>query len=73
MADMEDLEVRRIRYLSSKNQREGSIDKIKGRRIQIPSSKWYSKIVRERLRIPGIHSKKGANRKERGFQQRTSW
>ena len=40
------------------------IDITKGRSIHVPSSRWYSKIVRKRLRIPRTHSKAGTNRKE---------
>ena len=36
------------------------------------SSRWHSKIVRKRPRIPRTRSKAGTERKERGFQQRTS-
>ena len=61
-----------IRNLSSKNQRERSIDHTKRKWIHIPCSKWYSKIVRERLRFPRTHSKRGTNRKERSFQWKTS-
>ena len=43
--------VGRIRNSSSKNQREKSIDITKGRWIHIPSSRWYSKTVRKRLRF----------------------
>ena len=34
--------------------------------------RWYSKIVRKRLRIPRIHSKAGTDRKEWRSQWRTS-
>ena len=44
----------------------------KRRWIQIPSSRWYSKIVRTRLRLPRTHSMAGTDRKERRFQWRTS-
>ena len=64
--------VGRNRNLSSKNQRERSIDNTKRRWIHIPSSRWYSKIVRKRLRIPRTHSQAGTDRGERRFQQRTS-
>ena len=40
--------------------------------FHLPSSRWYSKIVRKRLRIPRIHSEAGTNRKVRRFQQRFS-
>ena len=54
----------RIRNLSLENQCERSIDITQGRRIHIPSDRWYSKIVRKRLRIPRTHSKTTTNRKE---------
>ena len=61
--------VGRIKYLSSENQREGSIDQTKRWWIHIPNRRWYSKIVRKRLRIPRTHSKAGTTCKERRFQQ----
>ena len=61
-----------IRYLSSKNQRERSVDQTKRWWIHIPTCRWYSKIVRKRLRIPRTHSEAGTNRKQRRFKQRTS-
>ena len=64
--------VGRIRNLSLKNRCERSIDITKGRRTQIPSSRWYSKIAWERLRFPRTHSKAGTNRKEWRSQWRTS-
>ena len=42
-----------------KNQRETRIDTTRGRRVHIPNSRWYSKIVRERQRFPRNHSKAG--------------
>ena len=36
----------------------------KGRRIHIPSCRWYSKVVGKRLRIPRTHSEAGTNREE---------
>ena len=41
------------------NQCERGIDITKGRIIHIPNSRWYSKIVRKRLRFPRTHSKAG--------------
>ena len=41
--------------------------------IHIPSSRWYSKIFRKRLRIPRTHSEGGIHRKERECQRRISW
>ena len=60
--------VGRIRKLSSKNQRERSIDNTWWW-IHIPSSRWYSKIVRETLRIPRTHSKAWTDRMEWRFRQ----
>ena len=37
-----------------------------------PIGRWYSKSVREWIRIPRTHSKEGTDRKERRFEQRTS-
>ena len=48
-----------IRYLPSKNQRERIFDQTKRWWIHIPSGRWYSKIVRKRLRIPRTHSEVG--------------
>ena len=62
----------RIRNLSSENQRERSTDITKVRRMHIPSSRWYSKVVRKRLRIPRTRSVAGTNRKERRSQWRIS-
>ena len=50
-----------VRNLSPKNQRERDTDKTKRWWILISSSRWYSKIVRKRLRIPRIHSLYGGN------------
>ena len=61
-----------IKYLSSKNQREGSIDLTKRWWIHIPRSRWYSKTVRKRLRCPRTHSKAATDRKEWRSQWRTS-
>ena len=45
----------------------------KRRRVQIlRNSRWYSKIVTRRLRIPRTHSKAETHRMERRFQWRTS-
>ena len=73
-ADLEDLE----KLLASEvyprriNAKELLISH-KGDAFCFPSSGWYSKIVRKRLRISRTHSKAGTNREERRFQQRTSW
>ena len=68
VADLEDLEKIYPRRISVK---EVLISQ-KGWRIHIIICRWYSKIVRKRLRIPRIHSKTGTNREERRFQWRTS-
>ena len=47
----------RVGNLYSKNLRERSIYSTKRRWIHIPRSRWFSKIVRKRLRFPRIHSK----------------
>ena len=69
MADLEDLEkVGRTWNLSSRNQRERSIDITKKRWIQISSSTGTGKIVRKRLRLP----KAETDREEWRSQWRTS-
>ena len=53
IADIEELEeMGRIRNSSSENQCGRSIDIIKERRVHIPSSRCYSKIVTKRQRFP---------------------
>ena len=47
------------RNLPSKNQCKRCIDHTKRRSIYTPSRRWYRKIVKKRLRIPGTHSKAG--------------
>ena len=37
----------------------------KRRRINISCGRWFSKIIRERLQIPRIHSETGIHRQER--------
>ena len=44
-----------------KNQCKRSVDTTKGRRSEILSSRWYSKIVRKRPRIPRTHSEAGTS------------
>ena len=44
-----------IRYVFSKNQRKRTIDQTKRLWFHLPKSRWYSKIVRKRLRIPSTH------------------
>ena len=61
-----------IRYSPSKNQSKRSVDQSERWWIRIPNRRWYSKIVRERLRIPSAHSKAGTTCKERRSQWRIS-
>ena len=42
-----------------------SLDNSEKRRICTSCGRWFSKIVRKRLRIPGTHFKTGADREER--------
>ena len=51
----------RIRNLSSKNQCKRSFDVTKRENIYMPSSRWHSKIVQKRPRIPRTHSWGGRN------------
>ena len=59
-----------IRNSSSKNQRERNT---KRKWIHIPGTRWYSKIVRKRLRIPRTHSKTETNRKESQPAENNRW
>ena len=61
-----------IRNSSSKNQRERSIDNTKRWWFHLPSSRWYSKVDRKRLRISRTRSEAGICCKERESQRRTS-
>ena len=49
-----------------------SVTATKGRIFKIPNSRWYSKIVRKRPRIPRPHSKAGTTCWEWRSQWRTS-
>ena len=71
IADMEKLKNGCIRNLSSKNQYERSMDTTKRKRIRKPKS-MVQQSVKERLRIPTTHSKKGTHRGEWRSQWRTS-
>ena len=42
-------------------------------RIHISCGRWFSKIIRKRLRIPRTHSEAGIHRKERESQRIISW
>ena len=42
-------------------------------RICISCGRWFSKIIRKRLRIPRPHSETGIHRKERESQRIISW
>ena len=58
--------------LSTTSQWGRSTDLTKGRRICIPSSRCYGKIVRKRVRIPRTHSKAETNRGEWRSKKKTS-
>ena len=58
--------IRCIRNISQKTECERSPDNPK-------RCKWFSKIVKKRLRIPRTHSETGIHRKERESQRRISW
>ena len=51
----------RIRNLSATSQCQRSTDLTEMRRIYLLNGRWYSKIVRKRLRIPRTHSKTGTD------------
>ena len=74
VADIENLEKF---YASDINRRRMNANEVlikqKDDEFIISSCRWYSKSVRKRLRIPGIHTEAGTDRKETRFQQRTSW
>ena len=62
IADLEDLEKLDASEIHLRRfQRERNT---KRKWIHIPGTRWYSKIVRKRLRIPRTHSKTETNRKE---------
>ena len=46
------------------------LEKLKRERICISCGRWFSKIIRKRLRIPRTHSETGIHRKERESQRR---
>ena len=62
--------VRCIRNISQKTEGERSPD---NQRIYISCGRWFSKIIRKRLRIPRTHSEMGIHLKERESQRRISW
>ena len=65
--------VRCIRNISKKTEFERSPDNHKKWRIYISCGRWFSKIIRKRLRIPRTHSETGIQRKESESQRRISW
>ena len=54
-----------IRQLSQKTMCKRSPDNSQRRRICISCGRWFTKIIREQLRIPRTHSETGIHRKER--------
>ena len=70
IADTEELEIGCIRNISQKTEFKRSLDNPQRRRICISCGRWFSKIARERLRIPTTHS--GIHRKGRESQRRIS-
>ena len=54
-----------IRNLSQKTECNRSPDHPQRRRLSISCGRWFSNIIRERLRIPRTHSETGTNRKGR--------
>ena len=66
IADVEDLE--KLDTSASKNR----IDQTKRWWLHIPHRRWYSKMVRERPRIPSTHCKAGTTCKEWRYQWRNS-
>ena len=61
-----------IRNISQKTECERSPDNPKRLRICISYGRWFSKIIRKKLRIPRTHSETGIHRKERESQRRIS-
>ena len=72
IADVEEFENLDASEISQKTECERSLDNSKKWRLSISCGRWFSKIVRKRLRIPGTHSETGENREERGSQRRFS-
>ena len=64
--------VGRIRNLSQKTECKISPNNQQRRRICISCGRWFSNIIRKRLRIPRTHSETGTHRKERESQRRIS-
>ena len=64
--------VRCIRNISQKTECKRSPDSPTRWRICISCGRWFSKIIRKRLRTPRTHSETGIHRKERGSQRRIS-
>ena len=61
-----------IRNLSQKTECKESPDTPKRRIICISCCRWFSNIIRWRLRIPGTHSETGIHKKERESRRRIS-
>ena len=62
-----------IRKLSQKTECKRSPDNPKRWTICNSYGRWFSNIVRLKLRIPRTHSETGTHRKERESQRRISW
>ena len=56
-----------------KTECERSPDNPKRWRICISCGRWFSKITKEKLRIPRTHSETGIHREDRESQRRISW
>ena len=69
VADLEDLEKLHASEIYPRriNAKEVLISQKKERTIHFPRSRWKSKIVRKRPRIPRIHSEAGTHRKEENW------
>ena len=71
VADIEQLEkVEASEIYLRRIKAKKSINATKERSLYIPNSRWYSKMVRKRPRIPRIHSKAGPFCEERRSQRR---
>ena len=62
-----------IRKLSQKTECKRSPDNPKRWKNCDSYGRWFSNIVKEKLRIPRTHSEMGTHRKERESQRRISW
>ena len=61
-----------IRNIFQKIECERSHDNPRRWRIFISCGRWFSQVIRKRLRIPRTHSETATNRKEREFQRKIS-